>query len=870
MTKVKRLGSIFLVIAMLFTAFATLVACKQPIDNETTRLVLSTSELDGVFNPFFSSSATDSNMVGMTQLAMLSVDKDGGVAVGNNEACVVLEYEEKTTGTKEAGDQKTTYKFVLKNNVKFSNGSPLTMKDVLFNLYVYLDPSYTGSSTIYSTDIVGLAAYRTQTEDASQQDKFEETFQKYAWDRIDRLSEALEEACDAQPGGVATDAQIQKYLKEEIVDYYKGLADAELDELQKEYYENYTTVLDDYSRALKLFREELETDYTNSIGTAEDIKFDEDKVHLNTDTEAFLYNEGFITWNDGKNGQTKGLTYLLGNESKNWSKETAIQKVYEAYVAQQNAGSYGYGMWTVINVWGTASKLESDFTALAKKAYFDTLEGEGIPNISGITFANRNGSVTVNGTTYAQPQYNDDGSVKEGNEVLQIVINDVDPKAIWNFGFSVAPMYYYSTTNYKNKNYINAFDYESNFGVEFGDPDFMTEVVKNSSKIGVPVGAGPYKATTRTGDSSKVNSGTFLDNNVVYFERNEHFVLGPAKIKYVNYQVVSDKQKLESLKNGDIHFAEPQARQEIINEIKSNGLSYSTVKTNGYGYIGINAEKVPDLEVRQAIMHAINTQECVDYYAGYSTNIYRALPTNSWAYPKNAESQRGVANEQYYYYDESGVESENLVKSAGYVKNLSTGIYEKKVGNETRKLEFTFTIAGDSTDHPAYSAMMNAAEILNARGFKITVQKDINALKKLNTGDLAVWAAAWSSTIDPDMYQVYHIDSQAGSTSNWGYRAIKKNANNKYYRELGIVEDLSDLIDKARQTTVQATRTALYAEALKLVMELAVELPTYQRSDLFAYNAKIIDASTLTPERDLTPYNGPLNRLWEVSLNETK
>ena len=59
------------------------------------------------------------------------------------------------------------------------------------------------------------------------------------------------------------------------------------------------------------------------------------------------------------------------------------------------------------------------------------------------------------------------------------------------------------------------------------------------------------------------------------------------------------------------------------------------------------------------------------------------------------------------------------------------------------------------------------------------------------------------------------------------------------------------------------------ADALDLVMELAVELPTYQRSDLFAYNTNIIDESTLTPASELTPYNGPMSKLWEVSLKET-
>ena len=158
---------------------------------------------------------------------------------------------------------------------------------------------------------------------------------------------------------------------------------------------------------------------------------------------------------------------------------------------------------------------------------------------------------------------------------------------------------------------------------------------------------------------------------------------------------------------------------------------------------------------------------------------------------------------------------------------------------------------------------------LIAHGFDIEVKTDINALRKLNNGDLTVWAAAWGAGVDPDMYQVYHIDSTAGSTANWGYRAIKKNAGNKYDTEYALVRELSDIIDLARETLDTERRIEYYAEALDLVMELAVELPTYQRSDLFAYNTEIIDVNSLTPKEELTPYNGPMSKIWEVSLNES-
>ena len=841
MKTAKKVISLLLAVVMMLGALAAFAGCKRDkeenngpvIDNESTRLVLSTSELDGVFNPFYSSSAPDGSVVGMTQISMLSADKYGKVAYGENEACVVLDYEAIPVLDGEGKTEKTVYRFVLKNNLKFSNGSPLTMKDVLFNLYVYLDPAYYGSSTIYSTDIVGLDEFRTQTTNKDEQDAFNEAFDSLGAERVLRLVNCLDTVYDNNKNKSLTEAEMIAQLTEAM-------------NVSAEFDSSYNTVIDDYNLAKKYFREELKTDYNYARGTAQDIVFSDrngNKVTLTTDTEAFLYNEGLIKWNEDE----YKFEYSLGEKSKDWSEDQAINAIFDSYFPND--------VKTVVLYWNTANELLSYFSALEKQKHFESLDTR-IDNISGIRYANRTEAVVVNGTTYNVPTLGADGGVTAGNEVLEITINKVDPKAIWNFGFTVAPMYYYS-----NAEQIAAFDYEKNFGVKFGSIEFQDSVIKNPDKIGVPVGAGAYKATTRTGDSSAVTAGTFKADNVVYFERNDHFMF-PVKIKYVNYQVVSTNLMLDTLYSGGVHFVEPACKQENIDSLdarKADGFDKSFVMTNGYGYIGINAEKVPDLSVRRAIMHAINTQFAVDYYLGYSSAITRPMTKASWAYPTSAD-----ANGQYYKYDETGATSKKLVEDAGFTPNAK-GVYQK--GDHVCK--YVFTIAGDTTDHPAYAAMKKAAEILNANGFDVEVKTDINALKKLNNGDLTVWAAAWGAGVDPDMYQVYHIDSTAGSTANWGYRAIKANNAGKYDTELAMVKELSEIIDLARETLDESRRTAYYAEALDMVMELAVELPTYQRSDLFAYNSNIIDTATLTPAADLTPYNGPLSRLWEVSLKET-
>lgn len=869
----KILGTL----ALAATSVLALVSCNKDVSNsnktnEEVPLIFSTQEVDKVFNPFYSTTGPDSNVVAMTQISMIGNDKNGKPTCGEDEPVVVLDYDITTTGT--GDEQRTLYSFVLKNNVKFSNGSPLTMKDVLFNLYVYLDPAYTGSSTIYSTDIVGLQEYRTQSSDENEQDSFMDRFRLVAKTRVDNLLLAWDEIYGNSILDLTPD-QFKEALTTTTVS-------------SAEYGDK---LVEDFEKTMSLFKEELESDYSLAVDTYQDIVFTSEdgtliKNKFTTDVEAFLYNEGYITFDKHGNDKKGSFSCAFGSldDVKTWTKEQAINMIYEEKIP----GSLD----EILKYWATATNLSEYITNIAMQEYFEENTDRLYKNISGIKFANRTESVTVKGKEYQKVEYNEDGSPKEGyNEVLTIEINGVDPKAIWNFAFAVAPLYYYSGT-FNGKDYIAAFDYESNFGVEYGSTDFQEQVIKNSNKIGVPVGAGAYKASKNSGGSDNITAGDFYNKGVIYFERNEYFLMGAPIIKKVRYQVVSQNSMINSLYSGDIDFVEPNAKPETIDELnekKGEGIGNQSVQTSGYGYIGINASKVPTLEVRQAIMHAINTLECVNYYKNTAKAIYRPMSLSSWAYPEGATAyypyiggtiptNLDVVNPYYkdfveaknkkpgdvFTADEQKEFITQLVEGAGY-SIRGDGVYGDSNGN---RLEYTFTIAGQETDHPAWQALFLAGTFLNKCGFKITTTTDAQALKKLASGSLTVWAAAWSSTIDPDMYQVYHKDSKASSTNNWGYKQILQNVGNKYNRELAIVNDLSDLIDQAREITDENKRAAIYKDALDEVMKLAVELPTYQRDDLFAYNTNKLDESSLTPSSELSPYNGLTSKNWLLRLNE--
>jgi peptide/nickel transport system substrate-binding protein len=187
---------------------------------------------------------------------------------------------------------------------------------------------------------------------------------------------------------------------------------------------------------------------------------------------------------------------------------------------------------------------------------------------------------------------------------------------------------------------------------------------------------------------------------------------------------------------------------------------------------------------------------------------------------------------------------------------------EAGVSEGDSQLKITFTIAGSNAkDHPTYKVFRDAADLLNSMGWQITVTADVQALTKISTGSLSVWAAAWSSALDPDLYQVYHKDSSATSTLAWGYNYLKTSGSRE---EQMILNNLSKLIDEARSTTDKAARAELYEEALGLVLDLAIELPVYQRDVLYAYNGKVISSDSI--DADVNPYSSPLDRIWEIEF----
>lgn len=136
--------------------------------NEDTPLVIANDAVSEKFSPFFGESVPDRHVWLPTTVALLDVDRKGEIVYKGIEG-ETREYngtEYTYTGiadceVTENEDGTVYYDFTIRDDVKFSDGEPLTIDDVIFSYYVYLDPSYDGTTSLYALPIEGLEEYRS-------------------------------------------------------------------------------------------------------------------------------------------------------------------------------------------------------------------------------------------------------------------------------------------------------------------------------------------------------------------------------------------------------------------------------------------------------------------------------------------------------------------------------------------------------------------------------------------------------------------------------------------------------------------------------------------------------------------------------------
>jgi len=182
------------------TTDVTKVPEKVVATGKYDTLVVGTQTFNGVFSPMFSQNAYDVQAYDPVFTAISRLDKDGKLVdyAGHVEA-------KEQTATD--GHTQVLYTVSIQPNLKFSDGQPITIDDVIFEYYVTADPTYDGSSTFSTLDIVGMKEYYYDTPDYST--------------KIDAIAK---EAADKYSLATISEEDFKTYLREtKLAGWWEGV-----------------------------------------------------------------------------------------------------------------------------------------------------------------------------------------------------------------------------------------------------------------------------------------------------------------------------------------------------------------------------------------------------------------------------------------------------------------------------------------------------------------------------------------------------------------------------------------------------------------------------------------------------------------------
>ena len=739
---------------------------------DETPLVVGYSPFSSKFSPFFSETAYDQDVWVMTQLGLLTSDRTGAIIYKGIEGETIdyngtdyTYYGPADLEVTENADGTVYYDFTLRDDLKFSDGEPLTIDDVIFSMYVLCDPTYEGNSTLYAQPIEGMEAYRSG------------------------MSARQELILAAGPDGYTAN------------DYYTE--------------DQYNTFWAAFNAAGVKFAQEI-LDYLVAAGA---------------------------------NAETDSVAAKAANWGFTLADDATVEDFWAAIVEK-----YGYDL--------------SDDGINAEKA------SSSISELLTAELGDRAGEFSA-GVQTGESAANISGIQKTGDYSMRIVMTKVDAVAIYQLGVTIAPMHYYGDKS--------LYDYDNN---SFGFPKGDLSSVR--AKTTQPMGAGPYKFVK-------------FENGTVYFEANESYFQGAPKTKYVNFkECISDDDKLNGVTTGTIDITDPSMSSdtaEAIAAANSNGeltgdkVTTDLVNNLGYGYIGMNAVVMsvggdPSSQASKDLRKAFGTILSVyrdvaidSYYGERASVINYPISDTSWAAPRPSDDGYKVAfstdveGNDIYTSDMSAEDKYAAAKTAalGYLEAAGYTVADGKVtaAPEGAKMEYEVWIPADGKgDHPSFMILTLAKDALAEIGMTLTIKDLTNSADlwtALEAQQVAMWAAAWGATVDPDMYQIYYSDvADAGSaTSGQNPLGGSKQGGSNYMYCIADPE-LDQLIMDARATTDQTYRKAMYKACLDIVIDWAVEIPVYQRQNCIIFSSERVNMDTVTP--DITTFYGWLSEVQNVEL----
>jgi peptide/nickel transport system substrate-binding protein len=320
-----------------------------------------------------------------------------------------------------------------------------------------------------------------------------------------------------------------------------------------------------------------------------------------------------------------------------------------------------------------------------------------------------------------------------------------------------------------------------------------------------PIGTGPYRLASYT-----------PDDRVVLEPFEEHFRGAPRNGGLVLKTVPDDTMRGLELRKGTVDLVVNDLSPDITHQLQREGrLQVATGPGADYMYVGMNLRDptLADVRVRQAIGFAIDRAAIVEHLRrGLAEPAVGVLPPVSWAFEPDVFS---------FAYDPE--RAKRLLDEAGYPDSDGEGgLPRLRLSLKTSTAEFVRLQAA-----AIQQDLRRVGIALDVRSYEFaTLYSDVLR------GNFQLFTLQWVGVSDPDMLRrVFHSGQMPPAGFNRGFYSHPA---------------VDRLIDAATQSTDDAARRELYAEAQRVIARDVPYISLWYRTNV-AVSQPDIRGVRLTP-----------------------
>lgn len=212
------------------------------------------------------------------------------------------------------------------------------------------------------------------------------------------------------------------------------------------------------------------------------------------------------------------------------------------------------------------------------------------------------------------------------------------------------------------------------------------------------VGTGPYQVVE------------YVPGSYVKFKKNEYYFEGEPSIENIVFRIIENSDTaLLALQSGEVDAYQAIPSEVDKLDLEANNLSTYSYSEGRVGYVMINAKNVPDVNVRKAILFALNKDDMniASYLSDeFYLTPYTFVPPTSQFYTEDVEKYTQNVEKSKELLEEAGVK--DLTLKVGYsgsdpAQTAQALLLQQQLG------EVGITVELDAADGTALSAQMHDA-----------------------------------------------------------------------------------------------------------------------------------------------------------------